>query len=131
MHRFLGLGVTFVAVVFLGLRQMGMGPLLAEGESTPAITWALKGGTILLAAIALLVLRPRVPRAQPGQTPTQFWATPANAQAAQLFWFVLEAACIIASIGFLMTGDRFLGATMVAMVFIFWLNGPARFQQPA
>ena len=132
LHRFLGLGVTFVAVVFFGLTLMGIGPLLTkDDESVATIGWAMKGATIVLTAVALLVLRPRIPKPQPGQTPAQFWATPANVQAAQLVWFILEAACILASIGFLLTGDSFLGALMIASVIIYWLNGPARFQQPA
>lgn len=128
LHRFLGIGVTLLLAIFSWLGTMGIAPLLRDDpETARTIGYAGLATVGVVIASALLVLKPRVPRRTPGQSADQFWATPANAQPAQLVWFALDGAAVTAAITYLLTADVVAWVIAALAAAIFWMNGPQSF----
>jgi hypothetical protein len=131
LHRFLGIGVTTMAAIFVMLTYTGTAPLLPKGDDGAAmIAYALTGIVALLLTVAMVFLRPRVPERRLDQSVQAYWATIENASAALLVWFVLEGASILAAIGFLLTGHLAPAVAMLVGITVFWLNGPETFARP-
>ncbi len=126
LYRFLGLGVTAVALVFAGLNYAGIAPILPPGERPAVIAYALVLVSVVLMAVALLVIRPRMPRRLGQQPLHEFWALPAVNPNALLLWFILEAAGMVANVGFLLTGHSLLVVAILLALFLYWSYGPDR-----
>ena len=124
LHRFRGIGLVLVAMVFLVLRSLGIPHILESSDSASVVAYALAGAGAVLVAIALLVFKPRVPDRQPGQSVEAYWKTPEVAAMALRVWFLLEGGALMAAMGYFMTGQPGAAAAMVAAVAVFWLFGP-------
>ena len=72
LHRFLGIGLVAMAVVLSVLRSLGIPPPLGPGAVSLAIAATISGIAVVLAVIALFVLRPQVPERVPGQSVEQY-----------------------------------------------------------
>ena len=101
--------------------------MLPPDEVTKLIAYTLSGLSAVSMAIALLVFKPRVPARRPGQALEAYWSTPEIAQKAFLVWFMMDGAAILASVGYLMTGELVSVATMAGAIALFWLTGPQTF----
>ena len=131
LHRFLGIGITLLAVVFIVMTALGFAPLLAtDDETTPMFGYGLSGIAIVLAVVALLVYKPRVPERRPGQTVEQFWTDADAVQTIMPVWFLLEGAATLSAIGFLMSGEPVALLTTGLAIIAFWMTGPNAFAKP-
>ena len=118
-------------LMFTFLAWQGIAPLLREDpESARLIAYAGAAVVAGIVAVALFVLKPRVPERTPGQSVEQFWATPKNVQKAQLLWFILEGAAALGSISFALTAQPLVWVVTALAVVTFWLNGPAALARP-
>jgi len=129
LHRFLGIGLVVLAAVFFGLRSRGIPEVRPPGQVTSTLAYAMSGIGVLMAAVALLVLRRRVPASRHGQSEDQYWARPEVAAAVMPVWFLLEGASIIAAVGYLFTAAPVTAAAAGILMAAFWLNGPASFNR--
>ncbi len=131
LHRFLGIGVSSMAAIFVGLSFAGIVPLLEGAEDlTAVLAYAFISVAVLLVLVALAFLKPRVPQRTAGQSVQQYWATVAIASRALLVWFVLEAGALLAAIAFLLTGHPATAVAMAGAIAAFWLTGPDTFARP-
>jgi hypothetical protein len=69
-------------------------------------------------------MKPRVPARMLGETPDQYWQTPAVGQAALVFWALLEAGVMVATVGFFLTGLMPVVAAIAAALVVYWVSGP-------
>lgn len=127
LHRFLGIGLAIVGAVFIGLDILGQAPLLPPDEVTRVIAYALSGVGVGLIAVALLILKPRVPPRQPGQSEADYWTTPHSSGRIMHVWFVIEGAGMLSGVGFLLTGEPAAAIAMGAAIAAFWMVGPSAF----
>ena len=128
LHRFLGIGMTLLAAVFVGMMALGIGPLLKETEGDSSLLGYLMAGLALaIIGVARLVLKPRVPERRPGQSVQDYWSSTDTAGRIMLVWFLLEGGSILAAIAFLLTGVAAAGLVMAGGIALFWLTGPNAF----
>jgi hypothetical protein len=128
LFRMLGIGLTLMVAGAAVAAALGYAPLLEERDAASrTIGLVAAAGWIAASLVALLMLKPRVPERRPGQTVDQYWSTPATAAAAIRVWFVLEGACLLAAMGFLMTGEPLAAIAMGLGLPLFWGIGPNTF----
>jgi hypothetical protein len=128
LHRFLGIGLLTLGAVFFGLRSGGV-ELLPPGPFSSTLAYILAGFSLVVAAVALLVLRRRVPARRPGQSEDQYWTRPEVVSAAMLVWFLLEGAGIVAAVGYLLTAAPIAAVVAGLVTAAFWFNGPTSFNR--
>src|SRR5688572_33348705 len=74
LHRSLGTSLVLVAAVLLVLRYRGLAPTLPP-DSITLIAYTLSGFCAVLVAVALFVIKPRVPERRPHQSVEEYWST--------------------------------------------------------
>lgn len=129
LHRFLGIGLVTVMAVFFGLRARGIPEALVSAEASAAVAYIMCGLAALMAAVAMLVMRRRVPPRRLGQSEDDYWSRQEVVAAVLPIWFLMEGAGIVAAAGYLVTSDALAGVTAAIMVAGFWLSGPASFNR--
>ena len=127
LHRFLAMGITMLAAVFLFLRSTGFEPIPSSDSSTLVIGYSLSGLVVALLAVAFLVFKPRVPQQGPRQSIAEYWSSPDTTQKVFLVWFLMEGAGVMGAIGYLLTGQLVSAVAMGVAIAVFWLNGPNTF----
>lgn len=113
--------------MFAGLRSVGIPEALPPGPATLTVAYALSATGIVMATVAVLVMRRRVPGRTPGQSEEQYWARQDVAAAVVPVWFLLEGAGIVAAAAYLLTALPVAAAATAALVAAYWLNGPGSF----
>jgi hypothetical protein len=128
LHRFLGIGMTLLSVVFVGMTVAGVAPLLkeSEGDSDP-IGYLISGIALIIIVVARVFLKPRVPPRRPGQSDQDYWTNRDSGGRILLIWFLMEGAGVLASIAFLLTGLPAAAIVMAGAIAIYWLTGPNAF----
>jgi hypothetical protein len=125
LHRILGIGVTTVPAVFLALTYLGIAPILREPDGFEQIVaYVLSGVAGAVVAVALLIVKPRIPDRVFGQSVEEYWSEPKMRENVLLIWFLLEGAGILAAIGFFLTGAVVSAIAMGGAIVIYWLSGP-------
>jgi len=110
--------VTFATFAFVVSRT---GPLL--GDMGTLVGQALTGVAVVQLAVAVLMLRPRIPERLSNVDREAYWATAAARTAALLVWAVAEGATIVALVAYLLTGLALAGAmALVAIATFVWLR---------
>ena len=128
LHRSLGSGLVLVAVVLLMLRYRGLAPTLPS-DSITSIAYALSGFCAVLVAVALFVIKPRVPERRPHQSVDEYWSTPDVSTKAVLVWLLMEGAGMVAAVGYFLTGEPVSALVMGLAIVAFWLCGPNLFAE--
>ena len=126
LHRSLGIGLVMMAGVMSVLRYRGLAPTLPP-ESITSIAYTLSALCVVLVAVALLVIKPRVPDRRPQQSIEEYWSTPGVGAKAFLVWFLMDGAGMIGAVGYLLTGETVAFAAMGVAIVAFWLCGPNMF----
>jgi hypothetical protein len=129
LYKFLRIGVSILAAVFLALRFSGFAPLMPADDGSQLIAYVMSGIAVVLVLVGVFVLKPRVPARRPGQSSTEYWSTPKTVQQAMAVWFIIEGAATLGAVGFLMTGHAAAGAGMVLAIAVFWIVGPETFER--
>ena len=78
--------------------------------------------------VALLFLKPLVPRRRGGQTVAAYWTDSPVAAKALRVWFILEGAGVVASVAYFLGGGPYAAVVIVAAAAAYWMNGPAVFE---
>src|SRR5687768_11242544 len=97
LHRSLGVGLVMLAAVIAFIRYRGLAPTLPP-DSITLILYTLSGLCVVLMAVALFVIKPRVPDRRPQQSVEEYWSTPEVGAKASLVWFLMECAGMIAAV---------------------------------
>ncbi len=127
----MAIGATLMFLMFLGMKGVGVVPLLREDpEFTRTLGYVLAGVVVSILAVALLILKPRVPQRTPGQSVEQFWATRASADKARLVWFIHDGAAVLANVSYVLTGEIVAAVVAAITIALFWMNGPNAFAKP-
>jgi len=116
-----------VAGALVVLTYLGIVPLLASDEVTLQVAYAFSGLAVLLAVLALMVFKPRVPERRPGQSVEEYWSTPEVSAKATRVWFLLEGAGMMAAVGYLMTAEPVPAVLTGLAIVAFWSYGPDTF----
>lgn len=127
LHRVLGIGLVTVGSVFVVLAYVGVVPLLGDDGAGLVIAYAFSGIGFVVTAIALLLLKPRVPERRVGQSVEQYWSTPDVRAKVLPVWFLLEGATMVAAVGYLLTGELAAAIVAGAGIVAFWISGPQAF----
>jgi hypothetical protein len=130
LHRFLGIGLVILAALFFALRTLGLAPELGHDSVTRVMAYTLSGCGAGLAAVALLVFKPRVPDRSSGQSVEQYWSTPEVSTKVVPVWFLLEGAGTLAAVGYFLTGEPVSAGATGVLIVAFWLCGPNVFAKP-
>jgi hypothetical protein len=126
MHAALTLGPVLAAVVFTIVRRASPLPALPQGS---VISLALAVAAIGLIAVALAVLRPRIPEQTPEQSADAFWGDGGIRFRALTMWAVIEGATLCAAMGYLLTGATAPALALVLGIITLWTLRPARFER--
>jgi hypothetical protein len=94
---------------------------------TPILAYFFSGLSVVFAALALVIFKPRVPDRSPGQSVDEYWSTPEVVARIMPVWFLLEGAGTMAAVGYFFTGEPVSAIAMGATIVAFWLCGPNTF----
>ena len=122
LHLFLGIGLVTVSLAFFVLRYLGF--QLMHDTVPPTVAYVLSGLSVVLAALALVIFKPRVPDRSPGQSVDEYWSTPEVVTRIMTVWFLLEGAGTMAAAGYFFTGEPVSAIATGAAIVAFWLCGP-------
>ena len=128
MNLALTLGLSLMAVVFVILRRTGRSPAL---DIPPVAGTALTGAAIAMLAVAIAVVRPRIPLLAPDQTADQYWGDATVRMSVIMLWAGVEGAGLMGAVGYLLTGQTAPGVALVLAILTLVSLGPARFEGDA
>jgi hypothetical protein len=117
-----GMALATATFVFLIRVRHGQGYV---GDSKLGVVLAALGVGLL--AVALGVLRRRIPERAPEQTPVGFWSAE-SVSAAIMLWAVVEAAGLMGLVGYLLTGETIPVVVAGLAVATLLLLGPGRLE---
>jgi len=127
LHRFLGFGLFAIAAGAIAVKSLGAVSTPPQGEFTQMLAYAFSGIATVMVVVAFLVIKPRVPERQPGQSVDTYWSTPAIVAKVMLVWFVLEGGAMTAVLGYFLTGEVVAAGAACFGIAAFWLCGPNAF----
>jgi small-conductance mechanosensitive channel len=84
--------------------------------------------SFVLVAVALLLLKPRVPARESRQPVEEYWSSVTSTILPM--WFVMEAAGLIAIVGYFLTGQSVAAVAIAISIGAFIWYGPKAFVQP-
>ena len=122
LHLFLGIGLVTLSLAFFVLRYVGF--QLMGDTVAPTVAYVLSGLSVVLAAITLVIFKPRVPDRSPGQSVDEDRSTPEVVARTTTVWFLLEGAGTIAAVGYFFSGEPVSAIVTIAAIVAFWLCGP-------
>jgi hypothetical protein len=120
-------GLLTVAAVAFVLGYLGVGPLLRQESLSQTLGYVLSASAVVLAAVAFLILKPRVPDRPSAQAVEEYWATPDVTAKILPVWFVLEGAGTLSAVSYLLTGEPVSAVATLLTIAAFWLCGPNLF----
>jgi hypothetical protein len=114
--------LTVVMIVF---KSGAIGPRAVDVN--PMFGYALSAISFVLVAVALLLLKPRIPAREPRQSVEKYWSSATGTILPM--WFVMEAAGMIAIVGYFLSGQAVAAVAIgVSIGAIIWY-GPKAFVQ--
>lgn len=123
LHRSLLTGLLILTGVMMVIRSGDMGPRSADLNQT--LGYSLSALSFVLVAVAVLLLKPRVPAREPRQPVEEYWAS--ATRTILPMWFVMEAAGMIAIVGYFLTGHAVTAAAIGISIAAFIWYGPKAF----
>lgn len=124
LHRFLGIGLVTVSASLTVVKYLGLAPTLRHDDVTSVIAYAFSGLAVVLAAVALVVFKPRVPERSPGQSVEEYWSTAEVGSKVLPVWFLLEGAGTIAAVGYFLSSEPMAAVATGVVIVVFWWCGP-------
>lgn len=109
--------------VMVVIRSNDMGPRSADVNQ--ALGYSLAALSFVLVAVAVLLLKPRVPAREARQSVEDYWAS--VTRTILPMWFVMEAAGMIAVVGYFLTGHTVTAAAIGISIAVFIWYGPKAF----
>jgi hypothetical protein len=124
LHGALLAGLALAGAVLAMVRRVGhVRPL----EAAPTIGLALAGVAFVLLAVAIVVLRPRMPERRADQSADAYWMAGESRGAAIVLWSVVQAAGLVASVASFVTGATAPIAVAAAALIVLFMFRPSRF----
>jgi len=130
LHRFPGIGLMMLAAAFFLLKYLGIFPGLGDSSVTLFMAYVLSGIGVVLAAVALVVFKPRVPERSSAQSVEEYWSTPDVGTKVLPVWFLLEGAGTLAIVAYFLTGEPAAAVAAGVLIAAFWWCGPNVFAKP-
>jgi hypothetical protein len=119
-----------LALLAVGMNTM-RGPLLTpDDDFLPALAYTLTCIAAIVMGVALGVRKPKVPERRPGESVEAYWKRPEIGVAAFGVWFLMEAAAMLTTIGYALTGHPVILLAMGMAIATFWMIGPNVFAKP-
>jgi|RhiMethySRZTD1v2_1073278.scaffolds.fasta_scaffold02737_16 hypothetical protein len=126
LHRSLLTGLLMLTGVMIVIRAGDMGPRSLGGDQI--LGYSLSALSIVLVAVALLLMKSRVPTREPRQPVEEYWAS--ATRTILPMWFVMEAAGMIAIVSYFLTGETASAAAIGISIGAFIWYGPRAFVKP-
>lgn len=123
LHRSLLTGQLILTGVMVVLRSGDMGAQLSGDNQMLGI--GLAALSVVLVAVALLLLKPRVPVREARQPVEQYWSS--VTRTILPMWFVMEGAGLLAIVGYFLTGQTVAAAAIAISIGTFIWYGPKAF----
>lgn len=108
IHASMTVGVVLFAIV----AHLVIRPSFEDSPPAPVVLWVLLGLSLTAMAVAILVLRPRVPRRSREDSADLYWSSAATP--ALFLWIPLELAAIAALIAYMLFGTT---STLIVAAF--------------
>jgi len=100
----------------------------ASGTSgNQMLGYAFSALSFVLVAVALLYLKPRVPARRERQPVEEYWSSVTGTILPM--WFVMEAASVLAVVGYFLTGLTVTAVAIAVSIGLFIWYGPKAFVQ--
>ena len=99
LHAALTAGLALAGAVLLFVARTRVTPVAGD-----SVGLAIAVVAVLLLAVALRVLRPRVPQRPFDQSPDDYWGANVNRLSAIVLWAIVESAGMLGWVGHLLTG---------------------------
>lgn len=125
LHRSLLTGQLILTGVMVVLRSGDTAAQLSDDNSM--LGYGLSALSIALVAVALLLLKPRVPVRQTRQPVEDYWTSVASTILPM--WLVMEGAGLIAIVGYFLTGETVAAMAIAVSIGTFIWFGPKAFVQ--
>jgi hypothetical protein len=122
LHRSLLTGQLILTGVMIVLRSGDTG---TQSEDNQMLGYGLSALSLVLVAVALLLLKPRVPVRAGRQPVEEYWTSAASAILPM--WFVMEGAGLIAIVGYFLTGQTVAAVAIAISIGAFIWYGPKAF----
>lgn len=123
LHRSLLTGQLILTGVMIFLRSGETSPPLSDDNQM--LGYGLSALSLVLVAVALLLLKPRVPVREARQPIEEYWTSATSAILPM--WFVMEGAGLIAIVGYFLTGQTVAAAAIAISIGAFIWYGPKAF----
>ena len=126
LHRSLLTGLLILTGVMVVLRSGETG---AESSAdNQMLGYGFSALSFVLVAVALLLLKPRVPARESRQPVEEYWSSVSSTILPM--WFVMEGAGLIAIVGYFLTGQSVAAVAIAISIGAFIWYGPKAFVQP-
>jgi hypothetical protein len=126
LHRSLLTSLLLVTGVLVVLRSGDTGAPPLDGGNQ-MLGYTLSALSFVLVAVAVLFLKPRVPVRQERQPVEEYWS--AVTTTILPMWFIMEAAGVIAVVGYFLTGMTVAAVAIAVSIGLFIWYGPKAFVQ--
>lgn len=124
MHLALVLGVILAGAVLV-YRTFTVGPLL---PGAPILGYVTAAFALVNLALATGLLLPRIPSRSSAEAPDDYWTRSEVRAATIIVWAVLEGSCLIALVGYFLTGSLAAGIVAAVAMAALALARPARIE---
>jgi small-conductance mechanosensitive channel len=125
LHRSLLTSLLLITGVMVVLRSGDSGASGTSGNQM--LGYAFSALSFVLVAVALLYLKPRVPARRERQPVEEYWSSVTGTILPM--WFVMEAASVIAVVGYFLTGLTVTAVAIAVSIGLFIWYGPKAFVQ--
>jgi len=125
LHRSLLTSLLLITGVMVVLRSGDSGASGTSGNQM--LGYAFSALSFVLVAVALLYLKPRVPARRERQPVEEYWSSVTGTILPM--WFVMEAASVLAVVGYFLTGLTVTAVAIAVSIGLFIWYGPKAFVQ--
>jgi len=125
LHRSLLTSLLLITGVMVVLRSGDSGASGTSGNQM--LGYAFSALSFVLVAVALLYLKPRVPARRERQPVEEYWSSVTGTILPM--WFVMEAASVLAVVGYFLTGLTVTAVAIAVSIDLFIWYGPKAFVQ--
>jgi hypothetical protein len=119
------MGLLMVTGVMVVLRSGDTGAPSPDSSGNQMLGYSFSALSVVLIAVALLFLKPRVPARRERQPVEEYWSSVTGAILPM--WFIMEAAGMIAVVGYFLTGQTVAAVAIAVSIGVFIWYGPQAF----
>jgi uncharacterized membrane protein len=126
LHSMLAMGIVILALVFAALGVGGYVPLTGHDAGRDVVAAIFAGLQLVMLAVALFVLRPRIPQRSAAQSVQTYWSAPETISRVLPVWFLCDGAAILGIVCYGLTASLLPAAVAGAAFLTFLMLAPAR-----